>query len=125
MITVLDTSFGDRLRELRTNFDLSQDKLADTLGITQLTLSNYETGKRFPDIRIIQKLRELFNVNLNWLINGHGSIFEIPLSNDPNMQELIKCAAENNFIRFRLFSTFEEIKLKYPHLFKKSENQDI
>lgn len=60
---------------LRNNLKFSQTGMADKVGITQHTFSNYENSKRFPDTRFLFKLRSLFKVNLNWLVNGEGPMY--------------------------------------------------
>jgi len=69
-----NTDFGARLKELREIIGISQVELAKKIGISQLTMSNYEMSKRFPDCRFFFRLRDIYQVNLNWLINGEGPI---------------------------------------------------
>lgn len=46
-------------KDLRLQMNLSQIDLANLLSIKQSTLSNYETGKRNPSLRICYKLMKL------------------------------------------------------------------
>lgn len=66
---------GFRLKLLRKNLALSQTELSEKMGVTQHSFSDYENSKRFPDTRFLFKLRSLFKVNLNWLVNGEGPMF--------------------------------------------------
>lgn len=75
MSTKSKDELGMRLKLFRNNLELSQTGMAKKLGITQHTFSNYENSKRFPDTRFLFKLRALFKVNLNWLVNGEGPMF--------------------------------------------------
>ena len=43
--------FKDNLIELRKYHDLSQEELADKIGVSRQTLSKYETGESLPDKR--------------------------------------------------------------------------
>ena len=45
--------FGAILQELRKDHKITQKDLADILGVTSKTISNYETGSQFPDLLII------------------------------------------------------------------------
>ena len=68
-------NLGARLKLARKKVKLSQIEMAEKVGITQHTFSNYENSKRFPDSRFLHNLRASYNVNLNWLISGDGPIF--------------------------------------------------
>lgn len=58
----------NRIRDLREDADLKQSDLAEAVGISQKTLSNYETGKTNPDSYSIIKLAEFFNVSADYLL---------------------------------------------------------
>lgn len=57
-----------RIQELRKRFNVQQKELAGELGISPNTLSQYETGKREPNIEILQKISDYFNVTTDYLI---------------------------------------------------------
>lgn len=46
----------------------TQDKVSKYLNITRQAYSNYETGKRDPDVDLLIKLSELYGITLNQLI---------------------------------------------------------
>lgn len=56
------------LKSARVNKGLTQIKAAKLIGITVDTLSNYERGKSFPDVPIIQKIEEVYGVSYSDLI---------------------------------------------------------
>ena len=57
-----------RLRELRTERNLTQLRLAMELNTTQNTISRYETGEREPGISELISLAEYFSVSVDYLI---------------------------------------------------------
>ena len=59
---------GKRIRELRRACNLSQKELASEFFITRPCLGNYETGKRTPDVKLLQKLCEKFGVSMNYIL---------------------------------------------------------
>jgi len=62
---------GDRIRELRG--EMQQAELADKLSIHKNTMANYERGDRFPDVKILLKILEVFpDTNPAWLLTGEG-----------------------------------------------------
>ena len=58
------------LRNIRKQRNLNQLKVALDLNISREALSHYENGKRSPDIQMLKRLSEYFNVSIDFLING-------------------------------------------------------
>ena len=48
---------------------MSQDELADQIGVSRQTLSKYETGESLPDIERCKRLADVFGVTVDDLIN--------------------------------------------------------
>ena len=61
-------SYSDRIRELRTMRQMSQQELADMLDVNKVTVSQYERGVRKPDINILTALCDIFNVSADYLL---------------------------------------------------------
>ncbi len=58
------------LKEIRKKKGYSQLKVAMDLSISREALSYYERGKRSPDLNMLIKLSEYFNVSIDYLIRG-------------------------------------------------------
>lgn len=58
------------LREIRKKKKYNQLKVAMDLSISRESISLYETGKRSPDIDMLVRLSEYFNVSIDYLITG-------------------------------------------------------
>lgn len=58
------------LREIRRSKGLTQLKVAMDLNISREALSYYENGKRCPDLEMLLKLSDYFNVSVDYLIMG-------------------------------------------------------
>lgn len=52
-------------RELKK---LSQEEAAKLIGVSVDTLSNYERGKTFPDVKTLKRIEEVYGVSYNQLI---------------------------------------------------------
>lgn len=61
--------FKDNLISLRKNLNLSQDELAEKIGVSRQTLSKYETGESLPDIEKCRLLADVFGVSMDDLTN--------------------------------------------------------
>jgi len=60
--------FGNRLKELRIDSDLTQEQLAKYINITRSALANYETELREPGYVILIKIADYFNSSLDYLL---------------------------------------------------------
>ena len=58
------------LKKIREERNLNQLKVALDLNISREALSHYENGKRSPDIQMLRRISEYFNVSIDFLING-------------------------------------------------------
>ena len=50
------------LKAARTNVNLTQQQAADELKVSRDTISNWETGKSFPDALKIREIEKLYNI---------------------------------------------------------------
>ncbi len=57
-----------RIKDLREDSDLTQEKLAKTLDISQRSYSHYETGTRQVPYDILIKLAEFYNTTTDYLL---------------------------------------------------------
>lgn len=57
----------DNLKKLRVEAGLSQQKLADQLGLTQQSIFSYETGAYEPDLTTLKRLADYFNTSIDYL----------------------------------------------------------
>ncbi|CAM3051940.1 helix-turn-helix transcriptional regulator [Leuconostoc gasicomitatum] len=58
----------NRLRELRKEQGVTQQKLADDMLVTQRTLVRYESGEREPRVAILIELADYFKVSIDYLV---------------------------------------------------------
>lgn len=61
--------FGDILRELLEEQDLSQKQLADALNISASAIGNYVRNNREPDFETLKKIARYFCVSIDFLLN--------------------------------------------------------
>ena len=59
-------NIGDKLKTLRKGRKLTQDQVADRFGLTRGAISNFEIGKRRPDIKLLQAFAEFYGVPLDY-----------------------------------------------------------
>ena len=61
-------SFQNNLRELRLAKGLTHQQLGEVFHVSRTTISNYETGKIEPSIKLILDISEYFEVSLDQLL---------------------------------------------------------
>ncbi len=64
---------GKFIRDLRTKNNLTQNDLAEKLGVSNMAVSKWENGKNIPDIEILMMISKLFNVEISDILNGEIS----------------------------------------------------
>lgn len=68
-------NIGDRLKVIREHLKLSQNQFVEVFNIKQATLSKYERNDLSIPDELKMKLMTEYNINLNWLLTGQGSMF--------------------------------------------------
>lgn len=61
---------GMFLASLRKEQELTQEQLGDKLGVTNKTISRWETGTYMPPVEMLQMLSELYHVSINEILSG-------------------------------------------------------
>ncbi|EAD9035942.1 helix-turn-helix domain-containing protein [Listeria monocytogenes] len=87
---------GEFLRKLRKQNNMTQEQLGERLGVTNKTVSRWETGKYMPPIECLKLLSDIYQISVNEILTG-GKLNE----------EDFKEAAENN-----ISDTLKEIEAK-------------
>lgn len=59
--------YYQRIRDLREDADLTQDKLVQKLGMHKTTYTNYEQGKREPPFSFIIRLADFYGVSTDYI----------------------------------------------------------
>lgn len=67
---------NNQIRKYRTSLNLSQEELAEKVYVSRQTVSNWETGKSYPDIHSLLLLSSLFDISLDQLIKGDIEIMK-------------------------------------------------
>lgn len=63
-----EITIGERIKILRKEMGLSQAYIANRLGISKTTISNYETNYSVPSRQNLKNLADLFNVNIDYIL---------------------------------------------------------
>lgn len=61
-------TLGQRIKKLREDKDMSQVELGKLVNVGNTTISQWESGKRSPDIETVKKLANIFGVSSDYLL---------------------------------------------------------
>ena len=64
-------NFGDNLKRLRKFKKISQEKLAERVGVSRQAVSKWETGESYPEMNNILEICKIFHCNINELVNDN------------------------------------------------------
>lgn len=65
----MDMTFGEKLKAARKQQGLVQKQLAESAGVGQAAIANYEKGVRFPGEDTLRKLTEILDISLDYLLS--------------------------------------------------------
>ena len=66
-------TFSEKLMELRRKEGMSQEQLADKLGVTRQSVSKWESGAAMPELQKLIAISDLFEVSLDYLVKENCS----------------------------------------------------
>jgi len=89
--------FGEQIKAVRKNQDLTQEQFARKLNVTRQAVSNWENNRNLPDIEMLIRISTEFHITLDQLILGGNSM--------NNMTEkLIKDGSETRRAKMNMVS---------------------
>ena len=107
-------NLGNNLFQARKKTGLSQEMVAEKLGVSRQTISKWETDETIPDIYQSKKLAKLYNLTLDELIDFDIDIKEI--------EEIIKNTDEEKESKINWTNAWSK---KYPVLKNYTQQVDI
>lgn len=83
------------IKDARQNNNISQERLAEQLGVSRQTVSSWETGKSYPDIVSVIKMSDIFNISLDKMLKEDKNLVN-------NIQEKMDTVKSNKSIVFTI-----------------------
>lgn len=104
-------TFSEKLLELRRREGLSQEQLADRLGVTRQSVSKWESGAAVPELTKLVALSDLFGVSVDYLVKDHLEEPERP-AGEPASTAKLEEQVEEISRYFRGWSWFWDSKTR-------------
>jgi transcriptional regulator with XRE-family HTH domain len=127
----MSNEVGLRLKELRRKLNMTQPQLGEKMGIKATTLAKHEKGICFPTGKMLNILASQYNVSMDYLVCGRGTLFyedkdntdsihpKNIMSGDKELEELISLVSSMSWVRHALLSYFQRFKLENRELIQK------
>ena len=85
---------GKFIAQLRKEHELSQEKLGEIIGVTNKTISRWETGTYLPSAEMLLSMSKLFNVSINELLSGKRlTQEEYKVAAEENLRQVVKVSS--------------------------------
>lgn len=91
-------TFSERLNYLMAENNLTVDKLAKDLGVSESLIEKLGLGKAEPDLKILQKLKAYFKVTIDSLVDGNSATGSLLSPDELKILEVLQKAKRNNLI---------------------------
>ena len=75
---IVDMTFAENLKMLRKQAGMSQEQLAEKLGVSRQAITKWETGVGIPDIENIMAISTLFNISIDDLLSNESGSKKLP-----------------------------------------------
>ena len=103
----MNENIGNNIKELRQRAKMTQNMLAEKLGVSFQSVSRWETGATFPDITLLPHIASFFDVTID-------SLFGINTNEiDKRMEEFYNCRSKG-YTHKQLIEKVREICREFP-----------
>lgn len=118
-------TFGQRLKKLRNEKEMTGEQLGNYLNVTKVAISKWENDSRFPDKDILIKIADFFSVTLDYLLgrtdHPQGFFQEADIDGNHYEFELDKNVFPNGITREQMMDYIKELEERNKELEKEAE----
>ena len=87
---------GAFLKELRKERGLTQEQLGEKVGVTNKTVSRWETGNYMPPVECLSILSDLYGVSINEIVSGKRlAAEELPDAAEDNLKNALELSEQS------------------------------
>ena len=107
-------NLGKNITKIRKDNNLTQDDLAEKYYVTRQTISNWETGKSYPDLETIVKISDDFNISLDILLKEDNKMvkeFDKNIKSTRKYRSILKYSAAFVILLITIFIIYSIVFL--------------
>ncbi|MFR1709702.1 MAG: helix-turn-helix domain-containing protein [Clostridium sp.] len=108
----MEINIGSVIQDLRKRKGLTQEQVADAIGVSKAAVSKWESGNTYPDITLLAPLARLLDTNINELLEFNSKLTDKEINN-------IAKLCEGEFLKGDYFAAYdycEKQLKKYPNV---------
>ena len=127
----MSNEVGSRLKEIRQRLKMTQAQWGEKLGISGSAVAKHENGITFPTGKMLNILSSQYNVSMDYLLCGRGTLFHENQDNsnsnrlknivkgDIELEELFSLVSSMSWVRHAVLSFFQRFKPENRELIQK------
>ncbi len=109
----MDLKIANRLFEYRKKAGLSQDQLADKIGVSRQAVSKWERGEASPDTENLIVLAEIYDITLDELVKGEKISSAEKLGKDSNQSNKTYISFKDGVLSVKDGKKEQEVHINY------------
>lgn len=118
-------TFGDRLAGAREAASLTQQGLAEKLGVKPTTIAAWENDIKEPRANRLQMVSGVLSVSMSWLLTGEGDGPDAPDNETVLTSDIVDLLAEMRVLRGQMLQSSEKLGRLEKRLRKALKDQDV
>ena len=88
----MNIKIGARIKELRKRHNVTQEQLAEALGVTSQAISRWESESGYPDIEYIIPIANFFKVTADYLLDNGDKTGLLKIEGEDGDTKQVKCS---------------------------------
>lgn len=80
-------TLGQKLKEIRKRFGLSQEQLAQIMNVSRQAITKWENDGGLPDVSNLQELSKVFGITVDYLLNDENNLPALSMRKELNKEE--------------------------------------
>ena len=96
---------GEKLKAARMKKGMTQEQVAESLGVSRQTISNWENNRFYPDITNVLRMSDLYSVSLDILLKPDSGFSDVSAGIQPVSEKKEESVMANNYAEYLAEST--------------------
>lgn len=99
-------AIGDNVRRLRAERNITQQQLADAVGVSFQAVSKWENGGSLPDVVMLPQIADFFEVSIDDLYRPHMTVYK---NKAQRMMTIYECDQDNSEAFDRAYAEYQRL----------------
>ncbi len=100
---------GSFMKELRNEKKITQEQLSEILGVSNKTISRWETGNNMPDIVLLMEISDFYDISIRELLDGKREDVNMDENSKETILKVTEYDNEENLIMIKKINRFSVV----------------